>query len=104
MQPLYQDIMPPKLIKKLKTLGQNISIARRKRLLTIGMMCERACISKQTYMKLEKGDPSVSLGAFAMVLFALSEENRIEELLDVSVDEIGLMLDISKLPKRVHRK
>lgn len=104
MKPLYQESMPPKLIKSLKKLGNDISIARRKRNLTIDMMCERARLSKQTYKRIEDGNPSVAFGAIAMVLFALGEEHRINELIDISKDEVGLMLDVSSLPKRVRRK
>ena len=104
MKPLYADAMPQKLKKALVTLGGNISIARRKRELTVDMMCERARLSKQTYLRLESGDPSVSLGAFSMVLFALGEESRLVDLLDIASDEVGLMLDISRLPKRIRRQ
>jgi transcriptional regulator with XRE-family HTH domain len=103
MKPLYVDIMPPKLLKALKKLGSDISIARRKRHLSMDMMCERAGVSKQTYQRMERGDPSVSLGVLAMTLFALGEEHRLQKLLDVATDDVGLLNDISNLPTRIRR-
>jgi DNA-binding XRE family transcriptional regulator len=35
------------------------------------MMAERVGVSKGTYLRVEKGDPTVSLGAYAMALFVL---------------------------------
>jgi len=103
MRSNFIDIMPPKLRRLLKKLGADISIARKKRRLSIDMMCERTGIAKQTYQRVEKGDPTVSFGALAMCLFALGEEKRIGDLMDVSVDDTGLLLDRDSLPKRIRK-
>ena len=104
MRSKYIDVMSPKLKKILKKLGADISIARRKRSLSIDMMCQRTCVSKQTYLRIESGEPSVSLGALAMTLFALGEEERLSNLIDVATDDTGLLLDIESLPKRIRNK
>jgi transcriptional regulator with XRE-family HTH domain len=95
------DIMPPRLSKALKKLGADIAIARKKRQLTIEVISQRAGISKQTYQRLESGNPGVSLGVFAMVLFVLGEGDRLGVLLDMSTDDTGLLIDVAGLPKRV---
>ncbi len=99
-----EDIMPLSLKRAIKKLGHDINTARRKRQLTITMVTERAGISKPTYLRVEKGDPNVSFGIYCMVLFALGEADRIKDLLDVSRDETGLLLDEARLPKRVRAK
>lgn len=101
MRSKYTDVMSPKLKRILKKLGSDISISRRKRSLSVDLMCQRASISKQTYQRIESGDPSVSLGALAMALFAMGEEARLLNLLDVATDDTGLLLDIEALPKRI---
>ncbi len=101
MRSNVSNVMSPKLRRILKKLGADIAIARKKRELTMAMMCERTGVAKQTYQRVEQGDPSVSFGVIAMALFALGEEHRLENLLDVAVDGTGLLLDLSKLPKRV---
>ena len=40
---------------------------------------------------------------FAMALLALGELRRMEQILDVSRDDMGLMLDVDSLPKRSRR-
>ncbi|MEX2123322.1 MAG: helix-turn-helix transcriptional regulator [Woeseia sp.] len=82
-------------------LGADLRDARRKRNLTVEMMVERVGISKATYLKVEKGDPSVSMGVYAMTLFVLGFANALAEIADVRGDETGLLLDTTRLPQRV---
>nr|WP_315239304.1 hypothetical protein [uncultured Albidiferax sp.] len=68
----------------------------------VGLPCgERANISKTLYTRLIRGTPGTSIGAYAMVLFALGQGTPFDELLDVSKDHTGLLLDESRLPQRV---
>ena len=96
--------LPLRLRNQLVKLGHDISIARRKRALSIAEVCEAAGISTATYGRLEKGDPGISLGVLAMVLLALGEQGRLDQLLDMSTDDTGLLLDESRLPKRITRR
>ena len=82
-------------------LGRDINLARRKRRLTIAMMAERMGVSQSTYQRVEKGDPSVTLGVYAMCFVALGLENVLSNLLDVREDEIGLLMEQERLPKRI---
>lgn len=99
-----EEVMPTSLKRAIRKLGHDINTARRRRKLTVAMMTQRAGISKPTYLRVEKGDPNVSFGIYCMVLFALGEAGRISELLDISRDETGLLLDEARLPKRVRTK
>ncbi len=82
-------------------LGHDIALARRKRALTMRMMADRAAIALSTYQRIERGDPTVALGLYAMVLFALGVGDRIGALVDAGTDDIGLLLDQERTPKRV---
>ncbi len=66
-------------------------------------MAERAFITRTTFGKMEKGDPGVSLGIYATMLFILGLTSRLEELADVKNDALGLQLEDERLPKRVRR-
>ncbi|MCK5798633.1 MAG: helix-turn-helix transcriptional regulator [Deltaproteobacteria bacterium] len=101
MRSSLADIMPPHVRRSLKKLGEDFSIARRKRRLTIAMMCERLGVSKATWQRIEKGDPSVSMGAYAQALFVLGFGTPLDMLIDPRNDEHGLLLDVERLPKRV---
>ena len=63
----------------------------------------RMGVSQGTVVRLEKGEPGVGLGSLAMAILALGELNRLGDLLDVSRDDTGLMLDLDSLPKRIRR-
>ena len=68
------------------------------------MMAERVGAAKSTYLKVERGDPSVSMGIYAMALFAIGFGDAIGDIVAPGRDEIGLLLDIERLPKRVRPK
>lgn len=93
--------LPIPVIKVLHKLGQDINHARRKRRVTIALMAERANLSRSTIGKIEKGDATVSMGAYASVLFVLGMTNRLADLIDAKYDLIGRRLEDEKLPKRI---
>lgn len=101
MRSAVTDIMPSRLRRSLVKLGADIALARRKRSLTTVMMAERLGVAKSTYLKIEKGDPSVAMGAYAMALFVLGFDDALGTIVDAKNDEQGLMLDAERVPKRV---
>ena len=104
MRSTATDTLPPKVRRALAKLGSDIVTARKKRHLTVLMMTERTGVAKSTYLRVEKGDPSVSLGIYAMTLFVLGFGEALGELIEPSADEQGLLLDELRLPKRVRVK
>lgn len=104
MRSAVLDVLPPKTRRSLAKLGADIAVARRKRHLTVQMMAERLAVAKSTYLRVEKGDPTVSMGTYAMALFVLGFGEALGDLLDASKDEQGLLLDAERLPKRIRTK
>ena len=94
--------LPMPVIKALRKLGQDVSDARRRRRITVELMTERADISKNTLARIEKGEPSVSIGKYASVLFVLGMTERLGDLVDSVHDLTGRRLEEENLPKRVH--
>jgi transcriptional regulator with XRE-family HTH domain len=97
-------VLPKGLRRSLSKFGHDLSVARRKRYLTVAIMTERLGLAKGTYLRIEKGDPSVCMGAYAMVLFVLGFGKTFDHLVDARQDEEGLLLDEERLPKRVRVK
>ena len=64
-------VLLPKTLKKLSLMGEQIKLARLRRNITEDLVAERAGLSRATVWKIEKGDPTVSMGAYASVLIAL---------------------------------
>jgi hypothetical protein len=67
----------------------------------MALMGERAFVSRNTVARVERGDPGVSMGIYASVLFVLGMADRLGELADPSTDDVGLRLDEDRLPRRV---
>ena len=85
----------------LKRFGKDISDARRRRRITMELMSERAGFSRITLSKIERGDPGVSMGAYASALFVLGMTDRLAHIADASHDIVGRELEEEKLPKRI---
>lgn len=98
------DVLPPAVKRSLAKLGGDLATARRKRRLTVAAVAERMGVSKSTYLRAEKGDPTVTLGVYAMALFVLGFGDALRDLIDPGKDDVGLMLDEERLPKRVRMK
>jgi len=90
--------------RALRKLGQDIRNARRRRRIPTALLAERASISRTTLVKVEKGEPGVSLGIYATVIFVLGMIDRLADLADVLHDELGLALEEERLPDRIRNK
>ena len=69
----------------LKTMGEQIKLARLRRNLPVELVTERAGISRASLWNVEKGSPSVAIGIYAAVLHALN--NMDKDLLLVAKDD-----------------
>jgi len=84
-------------------MGRDLSIARRKRGISTADMASRLFVSRDTLWRLEKGDPSVSIGTLATAAFILQMHDRLASLASPSTDAIALDLDEGRLAKRIRR-
>lgn len=90
--------MLPRLEGILGQAGENIKLARLRRRLTSPQVCDRAGIAKATLWSIEKGSPTVAIGAYVQVLFVLGLEM---DLLKIAVDdELGRKLQDTNLIAR----
>ena len=97
-------IRSPYARRALEALGENIKTARIKRRISIKGFAERVGVSESTIIRLEKGDYGVSIGTLTMACLVLGEIHRISDFLDAGTDDIGLLLDRQRLPKRIDSK
>ncbi len=101
MRSSTHDLLPSGVRRSLSKFGTDLARARRQRHLTIAMMAERIGVARSTYTRIEKGDPAVAMGAYAMALFVLGFGEVLGDLVDARRDDAGLMLDEERLPMRV---
>lgn len=74
----------PRFLKILGQLGENIKLARKRRKLTTIQVAERAGIDRTTLYHIEKGNPSVSMGAYFNVLRVLGLQ---DDFLKLAADD-----------------
>ena len=79
-----KHIVFPKYLKILSLLGENIKLARKRRKLTSMQVAERAGIDRGTLREVERGNPSVSMGAYFNVLRTL---NLQDDFLKIAADD-----------------
>ena len=87
---MKQQIILPKFNQLLGQMGENIKLTRKRRKLTAVQVSERAGIARSTLYLVEKGDASVSLGAYFNVLRVLGLQDDFIKL--AADDEFGRKL------------
>lgn len=93
--------LPIPVTRALRKLGHDIKDARRRRRIAMAIVAQRASVSKPTLIRVERGDPSVSIGSYATVLFVMGMADRLADLADAKSDPVGMQLEQEKLPKRI---
>ncbi|WP_085537475.1 transcriptional regulator [Massilibacteroides vaginae] len=90
--------LPRKLGQKLQITGEQIRLARLRRNLSISQIAERATVSDLSVIRAEKGLPTVSIGIYLRILYALQLDDDI--LLLAKEDPIGKALQDLSLKQR----
>ena len=96
--------LPLPVRRSLKKLGSDIREARLRRRIQTTVMADRVQISRPTLRKLEQGDPSVGIGAYATALYVLGMVDRLTDLADIANDPVGQQLVSEALPQRIVSK
>lgn len=94
----FGKVMPRPLTQKLELMGEQIMLARKRRHLSMQDVADRATVTRLTVSKVEHGDPTVSIGIYARVLFALNLENDLTLL--AADDALGRQLQDAELLRR----
>ena len=90
--------LPRTLEEKMKVVGEQIKLARLRRDLSLAQVAERATCSPLTVSRIEKGSPTVAIGIYLRVLYALQLDDDI--LLLAKDDELGRQLQDMALTTR----
>ena len=90
--------LPRKLEQKMQIVGEQIKLARLRRNLSVAQVAERATCSSLTVSRIEKGVPTVAIGIYLRVLYALQLDDDI--LFLAKDDELGRALQDMNLSPR----
>jgi len=100
---MAQPQLPLPAAQALRKLGRDLALARRKRRISTTDMAARLFVSRDTLYRLERGDPTVSIGTLSTAAFVLQLNNRLADLAAPSTDALALALDEERLPKNIHQ-
>lgn len=89
----FTDGLPDEAATILVTMGQNYAMTRKKRRLRMTDIAERIDSTRQTVARMEKGDPSVAMGAWLKYAFVLDLLNGFSEICHPDTDRKGQWLD-----------
>jgi transcriptional regulator with XRE-family HTH domain len=96
--------LPTSLRQRLKVIGENIRLARKRRGLTMKDMADRMFITRKTLKRLEDGDPGTSIGVLSSALLVLGMEADLAALADPRNDAVGNAIDRDKYEKTVRTR
>ena len=86
------------LSRNLEIMGEQIMLARKRRHLSMQDIADRATVTRLTVSKVEHGDPTVSMGIYARVLYALNLEKDITLL--AADDALGRHIQDAELLRK----
>jgi transcriptional regulator with XRE-family HTH domain len=96
--------LPLPVEKALLRLGQQLSLARRRRHLSQEDLAERIGASVNTVRRLEDGYPGIAMQTFARALQVFGELDKLTKFMDTPEDTVGLVLMDGSVPQRVRRR
>lgn len=73
------DSLPSAVLAQLRLLGENLAIARKRRREPLKSWAQRIGVSEPTLVRMEKGDPSVSMGVYATALWLVGRSQALAE-------------------------
>ena len=95
-------VILPKTKRHLALMGEGLKLARLRRGWSAENLAGRAGVSRGTLLAIEKGSPSVTMGHYAAVLFALGLDKDL--VLLGSQDEEGRRLQDMNLTRRATQR
>lgn len=81
---MKKQLVLPRYKDALSQMGEQIKLARKRRKLTAIQVAERADIARSTLSLIEKGEPSVAMGAYFNVLRVLGLQ---DDFLKLAADD-----------------
>src|SRR5262245_41548249 len=94
------ESLPPPASRALKSLGENLAIARVRRRESQRAWARRLGVSTPTLIRLERGDPGVGAGIYATALWLIGRANALPELASPALDRGALESDVRAALKR----
>ena len=98
------ESMPSAVLVQLRELGENLAVARKRRREPLRAWAQRIGVSEPTLMRMEKGDPSVSMAVYATALWLMGRCQVIADLAAPEHDQGALEEAVRVAKARAVRK
>jgi transcriptional regulator with XRE-family HTH domain len=86
--------MPPSTLAALSQLGADLAVARLRRKESLKSWAKRLGVSVPTLLRLEAGEPNVSVGVLATALWLIGRDSALGALATPKEDRGALELDV----------
>lgn len=96
--------LPPQVQQVLRQLGEDLTIARKRRGESRRIWAERIGVSEPTVDRMERGDPAVAIGIYATALWLMGRAGEISQLASPEFDLGALQANVDAAKKRSVRK
>ena len=96
------EALPAQASSALVRLGADLGTARKRRKQSLRAWATRLQVSVPTLMRMEKGDPTVSVGVYATALWMINRHGALAQLADPKEDFAALEAEIQQASQR-HR-
>ena len=98
------DAMPNAVLVQLRKLGGDLSVARKRRREPLKAWAQRIGVSEPTLVRMEKGDPTVSMAVYATALWLMGRVHAIGDLAAPEHDQSALEDAVRVAKARAVRK
>lgn len=98
------DTLPTAASLALTRLGQDLNVARKRRKQSLRAWATRLNVSVPTLMKMEAGDPTVSMGVYATALWMIQRHEALATLAEPALDLAALESEVQSAVARNRRR
>ena len=91
---LAHSTLPPAAARALRSLGDNLAIARVRRRESQRVWAKRLGVSVPTLIRMERGDPGVGAGIYVTALWMIGRSDSLPELASPTADLGAIETDV----------
>lgn len=88
--------LPPQTSNAIEAMGAHLAVARIRRKQSLQTWAQRVGVSVPTLMRLEAGDPGVSMGLYATALWMIGRDGELARIASPEHDQGALELDVRR--------
>lgn len=88
--------LTPATLSAIETMGAHLAVARVRRKESLATRARRIGVSVPTLSRMENGDPTVSLGAYAQALWLIGRDGEFARIAAPEFDRDALEMDVNE--------